>query len=166
MYCVNCGKELTDGSRFCPHCGSKQNDTTKKIMPEKKMGSVTIHCEKIVGEIYIYVDDVMYRVTHKNKESIYVKLTPEIHFIEASRYKKSYSDGVASFGDKAGEIGTSGLLGGIGAIVGLSANISAAVTSNMMKAGEGRCAIDLRDGEDVTVRVSQGMFGKLEVEEV
>jgi hypothetical protein len=28
MYCRNCGKELPEGSKFCPNCGVRQNGTT------------------------------------------------------------------------------------------------------------------------------------------
>ena len=28
MFCVNCGKEISDGSTFCPECGAAQQGTT------------------------------------------------------------------------------------------------------------------------------------------
>lgn len=28
MFCVNCGKEISDGSTFCPGCGAAQQGTT------------------------------------------------------------------------------------------------------------------------------------------
>lgn len=30
MFCVNCGKEIPDGSKFCKHCGYKQPDIQKQ----------------------------------------------------------------------------------------------------------------------------------------
>ena len=24
MYCINCGAQIPDNSKFCPHCGKKQ----------------------------------------------------------------------------------------------------------------------------------------------
>ena len=26
MYCMNCGKQIRDGARFCPFCGADQSD--------------------------------------------------------------------------------------------------------------------------------------------
>ena len=28
MFCINCGKEISDGSTFCPECGTAQQETT------------------------------------------------------------------------------------------------------------------------------------------
>ena len=28
MFCINCGKQLEEGSRFCPYCGAKVPDLT------------------------------------------------------------------------------------------------------------------------------------------
>ena len=27
MYCKHCGKEIVDDSKFCQHCGGKQEDS-------------------------------------------------------------------------------------------------------------------------------------------
>lgn len=34
MYCHNCGKQITDGSHFCPECGAEQVITDKKAEPD------------------------------------------------------------------------------------------------------------------------------------
>lgn len=26
MFCINCGKQINDGSKFCPECGAKIED--------------------------------------------------------------------------------------------------------------------------------------------
>jgi DNA-directed RNA polymerase subunit RPC12/RpoP len=36
MYCLNCGKELQDGSKFCPYCGSKTESTERVMISEMK----------------------------------------------------------------------------------------------------------------------------------
>lgn len=35
MYCKNCGKQISDDSKFCQYCGEKQN-TNEKLIIEKK----------------------------------------------------------------------------------------------------------------------------------
>lgn len=37
MYCKYCGKEIADDSKFCQHCGSKQDDATPKTNEPKKV---------------------------------------------------------------------------------------------------------------------------------
>lgn len=34
MFCMNCGKQLENGSKFCPHCGTKLNQTQEIVEPE------------------------------------------------------------------------------------------------------------------------------------
>ena len=34
MFCRNCGKEITDGTAFCPECGAAQNGTTQNASQE------------------------------------------------------------------------------------------------------------------------------------
>lgn len=36
MYCGNCGKELTEQSKFCQHCGSEVNVSSTKVMSKGK----------------------------------------------------------------------------------------------------------------------------------
>ena len=31
MFCVNCGKQIPDGSKFCPHCGEDLKDGSNLI---------------------------------------------------------------------------------------------------------------------------------------
>ncbi len=38
-YCRNCGEKLTDGTSFCPKCGSPQQDNTPKTVFCKHCGS-------------------------------------------------------------------------------------------------------------------------------
>ena len=33
MYCRNCGKEIAEGSAFCPGCGAKLTDTAQPAQP-------------------------------------------------------------------------------------------------------------------------------------
>ena len=37
MFCVKCGKEIQDNSRFCPKCGAGLSDDRKIIVPESKV---------------------------------------------------------------------------------------------------------------------------------
>ena len=39
MFCHNCGKEITDGINFCPHCGKTQ-ELSNKIMKNEPSGAV------------------------------------------------------------------------------------------------------------------------------
>ena len=34
MYCMHCGKKIDENLLVCPHCGTAQNQVTKKIMVE------------------------------------------------------------------------------------------------------------------------------------
>ena len=40
MFCNNCGKELTETTAFCPHCGSSLSDNSMKV------GTITFFREK------------------------------------------------------------------------------------------------------------------------
>jgi hypothetical protein len=33
MYCKNCGKQIPDGSQFCPFCGAKASEPTTTVVP-------------------------------------------------------------------------------------------------------------------------------------
>lgn len=42
MYCKHCGKEIADDSKFCQHCGGKQDilsDSTKNVESDTKKES-------------------------------------------------------------------------------------------------------------------------------
>lgn len=45
MYCKHCGKEIADGSRFCNHCGEKQ-DIQEPIQVES-VESSTVSCDEV-----------------------------------------------------------------------------------------------------------------------
>lgn len=40
MYCRNCGKELVDGSNFCPHCGCNVHDSQTNNVSQQQ---TTVH---------------------------------------------------------------------------------------------------------------------------
>lgn len=174
MFCVNCGEKIAEGSNFCAHCGSKQdvvfrqdNTLNMKEKVELAMGEIYIYPEKPKGvlkaEYFIYVDDMMYKWSSKNNSPIVVKTTPEIHIVHVSRYKIDTKNKYASFGKMAGEVGSSGVLGAAGAIVGLSANLASTITSGILKSEEDVCAVDLTGGKTVTVKVTMNLMGKMKV---
>ncbi|GHU64975.1 hypothetical protein AGMMS49983_11890 [Clostridia bacterium] len=38
MYCINCGKEIKDGAKFCPYCGSEQAEAAPSVVsPEQSV---------------------------------------------------------------------------------------------------------------------------------
>lgn len=39
MYCKNCGKEISEGARFCPYCGKSVADETVVDKPIRHSGS-------------------------------------------------------------------------------------------------------------------------------
>lgn len=39
MFCINCGKQLEDGSRFCPYCGAKVPETGSSPQPSAPGGA-------------------------------------------------------------------------------------------------------------------------------
>lgn len=43
MFCRNCGKEITDGSPFCPECGAKQEDAAKAKQSNSVKYSVPVY---------------------------------------------------------------------------------------------------------------------------
>lgn len=46
MKCMNCEKEISEGSKFCPHCGSEVSLSIEET--ENKQNNV--NCQKIVGK--------------------------------------------------------------------------------------------------------------------
>lgn len=34
MYCIQCGKQIEDGSAYCPECGNKQEAEMRPVAPE------------------------------------------------------------------------------------------------------------------------------------
>lgn len=36
MYCIKCGKQIPDGSSFCPSCGANQNNGNSTPLPDKE----------------------------------------------------------------------------------------------------------------------------------
>lgn len=50
MYCRKCGKEVPDGSNFCPNCGANQKEETFGL---KNSVKVCCHNHKIVSRLYL-----------------------------------------------------------------------------------------------------------------
>lgn len=44
MYCKSCGKEITDGTRFCPDCGFDQSSGIKPRNPNESDRSRLVAC--------------------------------------------------------------------------------------------------------------------------
>ena len=40
MNCKNCYQEIPDGSKFCPHCGAKQNEVQPNAEQENAVKNV------------------------------------------------------------------------------------------------------------------------------
>lgn len=43
MFCKNCGKELADGVKFCPECGTNQKESTESPL-ESKLDKINSLC--------------------------------------------------------------------------------------------------------------------------
>ena len=63
MYCPNCGKEISDGTRFCPYCGASLLPQTevvyKPVYPPRDDGAVwkgvvLVLLFGVVGLILVY----------------------------------------------------------------------------------------------------------------
>lgn len=52
MFCMNCGKPLPDGSKFCPHCGTPVNSSEGKGSSEEGLS----------------LDDLLKKVDEKKEE--------------------------------------------------------------------------------------------------
>lgn len=53
MFCVNCGAKLSDGAKFCAHCGTKQNPPDTSTDFSNKAGSnlVPARCTNCGGQL-------------------------------------------------------------------------------------------------------------------
>ena len=50
MYCPNCGKEIPDGSKFCPYCGTKiiSSNSSKEIDINEKEQKEKVYEEEVL----------------------------------------------------------------------------------------------------------------------
>ncbi len=65
MFCANCGKEIMDGSIFCPECGAAQPGTTPPTAPapegppapsdQSTMATASYNVMCVVGMVISYV---------------------------------------------------------------------------------------------------------------
>lgn len=52
MYCSKCGKQIADGSRFCPECGTQFGGTATQPPPSSNAATGTRDQEKKVDLVY------------------------------------------------------------------------------------------------------------------
>ncbi len=173
MFCVKCGKQISDGDMFCPGCGTAVKQTESKPASEgkierKPMREVRVYAEKpsvgLMGgggksDYYVYIDNAEYKCSYKSKEPLVIKVTPEIHIIEASLNKRSSTEKMAKITDVAGEAGLSGAFGATGVILGISSAITSKIVPAMNKKQEGAVMFDATDEAVTTFRLSTSRLG-------
>lgn len=46
MFCQNCGKQLEEGSRFCPYCGAKNGPEPEQEKQQQQQQNAPVKKEK------------------------------------------------------------------------------------------------------------------------
>ena len=157
MFCPGCGKEVREGHMFCPGCGTDvRSEQSKPVSEErverKPMREVRIYYKKegIFGggkvDFYVYLDNEEYKYSHKRKDPLVVKVTPEIHIIEVLTHKKT---------DK-----------GIAGVAGAVLDLSSAIMTGFSKKQENMVMFDATDEEVINFKLTcNTMTGTVKVTE-
>ena len=53
MFCVNCGAQLSDGAKFCSHCGVKQESSIVKTTTNESAKLVPAKCTSCGGQLTV-----------------------------------------------------------------------------------------------------------------
>ena len=71
MYCKKCGKELDDGTAFCPYCGQKQGEEIEESTPQKEnhMSDKKIYAIGAVGAVVILAVIAIVKLVGRNNEN-------------------------------------------------------------------------------------------------
>ena len=56
MFCINCGKQIPDGAKFCNNCGANQNPDTAAAPVEEAKASATpeINLSETFSDYFAY----------------------------------------------------------------------------------------------------------------
>jgi phage shock protein C len=67
MFCTKCGQQISDGVRFCPHCGQPSQPAAQETLPEPRKLMLDKSRKKVAGVCagfarYCDVDVVLMRI--------------------------------------------------------------------------------------------------------
>ncbi len=69
MYCKNCGKEIIEGTQFCPYCGAAQNTNNNTTMQESKVWGILSLIFGILGGWIGLIFGIVGLCTYKDKQN-------------------------------------------------------------------------------------------------
>ncbi len=69
MYCKNCGKEIEEGTQYCPYCGISQNEINNISNKESNIWGVLSLIFGILGGLLGLVFGIVGLCTYKEKQN-------------------------------------------------------------------------------------------------
>jgi len=182
MFCSLCGKEISDNSAYCLHCGgalSGQGAAPTVSTNVTEMSEIHITAKKQTGKIgsstyYIYVDGFEYKYSSSAKTPLVISVTPEPHIIEVTMLRQKNADRISKIGDLAGSMSssaarrakkTNSIGAGMGSIVGSVVWAGTKMMSPALNIQNSEMIVDMASQKTINLKIKSNYFGKIKIEE-
>lgn len=171
MYCIACGKEIKEDSRFCPYCGEEQGYVSEQnintVRTNAAVGEIVLTADvpwnAKGNKIYIYVDEDEYYLIPKKSNTLTVKVTAKIHTVKASIYRNGWAEKFGGFGDRVASNYGSGVMGDVAAVGGAIASVSIKATAGVMGLMYTEYTVDLSDGGTEYLNIKVNSVGAIKI---